>query len=104
MKELASWVLNTTAQRGADYSDVRIVNDRSRALATKNGKIGNASEGQSEGFSVRVLLDGAWGFASSAELGRRAAEATASRAIDIAKASSKVKQSEVRLVPEKAEE
>jgi TldD protein len=102
MKELASWVLDTTAQRGADYSDVRIVNDRSRALATKNGKIGNASEAQSEGFSVRVLRDGAWGFASSADLGRRAAEATASRAIEIAKASSKVKPGRARLAPEKA--
>ena len=101
MKELASWVLDTTAQGGADYSDVRIVNDRSRALATKNGKIGNASEAQSEGFSVRVLVDGAWGFASSADLGRGAAEATARRAIAIAEASSKVKQGGVRLAAEK---
>ena len=77
------------------------VDERSRALATKNGKIGNASDSQSRGFSVRVLTDGAWGFASSADLGRNSVEATAARAVAIGKASAKVKQHDVRLVPEK---
>jgi len=102
MKDLSSWALNTATQRGAAYADVRVVNDRSRGLATKNGKIGNASDSQSLGLSVRVLVDGAWGFASSGDLSRAAIDATAARAVDIAKASAKVKQSDVRLVPEKA--
>jgi TldD protein len=102
MKDLASWALDTASQRGASYADVRLVTERSRALGTKNGKMGNASDSQSEGFSVRVIVDGAWGFASSADLNRRAVEATAARAVDIAKASAKVKQSDVRLAPEKA--
>jgi TldD protein len=101
MKDIASWALNTTALRGATYADVRIVDDRGRALSTKNGKIGIASVSQSLGFSVRVIVDGAWGFASSADLGREAVDGTAARAVDIAKASAKVKQSYVRLVPEK---
>jgi TldD protein len=99
-KDLASWALDTAAQRGATYADVRVVQDRSRALATKNGKIGNASDSQSLGFSVRVIVNGAWGFAASAEMSRGSVEATAARAVDIAKASATVKQSEVRLVPE----
>jgi TldD protein len=102
MKELATWALDIANQRGATYADVRVVDDRSRTLATKNGKIGNASDSRSQGFNVRVLVDGAWGFASSAELERAAVEATAARAVDIAKASARVKQSDVRLVPEKA--
>ena len=102
MKDLASWALNVANQRGAEYADVRIVDDRSRALATKNGKIGNASDSRSQGFNVRVLLDGAWGFASSADLGRASVESTTARAVDIAKASARVKQSDVQLVPEKA--
>ena len=101
-KDLASWALDTAAQRGATYADVRVVQDRSRALATKNGKIGNASDSQSLGFSVRVIVNGAWGFAASADMSRGSVEATAARAVDIAKASAKVKQSEVRLVPEKS--
>jgi TldD protein len=101
MKDLASWALDTAAQRGATYADVRVVDERSRALATKNGKIGNASDSQSQGFSVRVIVDGAWGFASSAELDRKSVQAIAASAVEIAKASAKVKQSDVKLVPEK---
>ncbi|HEU5400945.1 MAG TPA: TldD/PmbA family protein [Terriglobales bacterium] len=101
MKEIASWALNIANQRGSTYADVRVVDDRGRALATKNGKIGNASDSRSQGFNVRVLIDGAWGFASSADLGRTSVESTTARAVDIAKASAKVKQADVRLVPEK---
>src|SRR5947207_1008908 len=102
MKHWASWALDTATQRSATYADVRVVHERSRALATKNGKIGNASDSQSHGMSVRVIVDGAWGFASSAELERSSVEATAARAVEIAKASARVKQSDVALVPEKA--
>src|SRR5438477_8599115 len=101
MKALAARALDTATQRGATYGDVRIVDERSRALATKNGKIGTASDSQSQGFSVRVIVDGAWGFASSADLKRPSVEATAAQAVAIARASAKVKQSDVRLVPEK---
>jgi TldD protein len=101
MKELAAWALNIASQRGATYADVRVVEDRSRALATKNGKIGNASDSRSVGFNIRVLIDGAWGFASSRECDQSSVESTAGRAVDIAKASARVKQSDVLLAPEK---
>jgi len=102
MKDLASWALDTATQRGAAYADVRVVDERGRALATKNAKIGNASDSRSQGFNVRVLVDGAWGFASSADLGRESVDATAAQAVAIARASAKVKQKDVQLVPEKA--
>src|SRR3954463_12853218 len=102
MKDLASWALDTATQRGASYADVRVVDERGRALATKNGKISNASDSRSQGFNVRVLVDGAWGFASSADLGRASVDATAAQAVAIARASAKVKQKDVQLVPEKA--
>jgi TldD protein len=102
MKDLASWALDTATQRGATYADVRVVDERGRALATKNGKIGNASDSRSQGFNVRVLVDGAWGFASSADLSRASVESTAAQAVAIARASAKVKQKDVQLVPEKA--
>ncbi len=42
MKDIPSWALDTAAQRGASYADARIADDRSRALSTKNGKVGGA--------------------------------------------------------------
>jgi TldD protein len=101
MYDIASWALNVGAVRGASYTDVRIGDDRQRALSTKNGKLGSASENESLGIGVRVIADGAWGFAASEELSRAAVEATAARAVQIAKASARVKQHDVQLVPEK---
>ena len=102
MKQTAVWALNVAEQRGASYCDLRIVDERSRALATKNGKVGGASDSESQGIGIRVLANGAWGFSASDDLSRAAVEATTARAFDIAKASSHVKQQDVRLAPEKA--
>jgi TldD protein len=101
MQDFASWALNVAALRGASYADVRIADDRSRALSTKNGKVGTASDSESLGIGVRVIADGAWGFAASDDLSKNAIEATATKAVAIAKASAKVKQHDVKLTPEK---
>src|SRR5258708_37272692 len=102
MKVISSWALNTAALRGASYADVRITDDRHRALSPKNGKLGSASVSESFGFGVRVIADGAWGFAASDNLSRAGVEATAARAVEIAKASSRVKQRDIQMTPEKA--
>jgi TldD protein len=102
MKHIVDWALNLAQVRGASYADARVVDARSRALATKNGKIGNASDSESQGIGIRVIANGAWGFAASDELSRAAVEATAARAVQIAKASARVKQSDVRMAPEAA--
>ncbi len=94
MQQIANWALNVAAMRGAGYADARIVSQRSRALTTKNGKVGSASDAESMGMSVRVLVDGAWGFAASEDLSRAGVEAAAARAVEIARASAKVKQQE----------
>jgi TldD protein len=64
MKQIAEWALNIASQKGASYADARAVSDRGRALATKNGRVGSASDSESQGIGIRVLADGAWGFAA----------------------------------------
>jgi TldD protein len=101
MKQIADWALNVCQLRGVRYADVRVLDDRHRTLATKNGKIGGANESESLGCGVRVLADGAWGFAATEDLSQRAMEITADRAVAIARASASVKQYDVQLAPEK---
>jgi TldD protein len=102
MKDIANWALNVATTRGASYADVRIVSQKSRALTTKNGKVGSASDVESVGMSVRVISNGAWGFAASEDFSRSSVEATAARAVEIARASARVKLEDIRLAPEKA--
>jgi TldD protein len=102
MKLIADWALNTATQRGASYGDVRIVDERQRSLATKNGKVGHAASNESLGIGIRVLVDDAWGFAASDDLTREAVDATAAKAVEIARASARVKEEGIRLAPEPA--
>jgi TldD protein len=102
MKHIADWALNTATQRGASYADARIVDDRHRSLATKNGKVGHAASGESLGIGVRVLVSDSWGFAASDDLARESVERTAAQAVEIARASARVKEHPVRLAPEPA--
>jgi len=100
MRNLAHSSLNVASLRGASYADARIVAQLSRALTTKNGKVGSASDAESVGISVRVIADGAWGFAASEDLSQAGVDATAARAVEIARASARVKQHDIRMAPE----
>jgi TldD protein len=100
MKQIADWALDTATRRGAAYADVRIVDERQRSLATKNGKVGHAASGESLGLGVRVLVNESWGFAATDDMSREAVERTAEKAVDIARASSRVKEQSIRLAPE----
>ena len=102
MKEIAGWALNVCNARGVQFADLRIVDERQRALATKNGKIAHASDSNSLGIGIRVLANGAWGFAATEDLTREGVEITAQQAVEIAKASARVKEHDVVLAPEKA--
>jgi TldD protein len=101
MRHIAEWALGTAQTRGASYAEARVVHERDRALATKNGKIGTASSLESEGVGIRVIADGAWGFAATERLTKDAVERCAAEAVAIAKASATVKERAVELVPEK---
>src|SRR5438477_3726665 len=101
MKQIAQWALDTAAQRGATYADARIVDERNRALTTKNGRVGGAYDSESLGIGVRVIANGAWGFAAVDDLSRAAVEAAGAKAVAIAKASATVRSQELRIAPER---
>jgi TldD protein len=102
MKSTAQFALDAASVPGVTYADARVATIRNRSLTTKNGRVGHASESESLGIGVRVIAGGAWGFAASAELSRSAVEAAVARAIEIARASARVKRGDVRLAPEPA--
>jgi len=102
MKQIAGWALETAKLRGATLAEARIVDERHRALATKNGRIGNASDAESMGIGIRVIADGAFGFSATDNLSREGVEACAAHAVEIAKASATVKAQELRMAPEPA--
>ena len=87
MRDLTDRALETAAQLGASYADVRVVRRLEESIAIKTGRLEGVATGESEGFGVRVVVDGAWGFASSHRLELGEADRVAATAVRIAKAS-----------------
>ncbi|MDF2734563.1 MAG: TldD/PmbA family protein, partial [Chloroflexota bacterium] len=87
MRDLTQRALDTATSMGAGYADVRVVRRLDESIAIKTGRVEGVASGESEGFGVRVLVDGAWGFASSHALTNPEADRVAGEAVRIARAS-----------------
>ncbi|MGI8586858.1 MAG: TldD/PmbA family protein [Chloroflexia bacterium] len=99
MKDLAARALDTARVRGATYADVRVLRTMSEAISVKNGIVDALSMNEDQGFGVRVVVEGAWGFASSSILTPEEADKTAALAVAIARASAQVRRKPVDLGP-----
>jgi len=99
MKELTDRALNSASMLGATYADVRVVHQENQLIQAKNALIEGISQNVSRGFGVRVLVDGAWGFASSSVITPAEIEETTRQAIRIARASARVRGRPVELGP-----
>ncbi|MEP6638833.1 MAG: DNA gyrase modulator, partial [Chloroflexota bacterium] len=87
MRDLTDRALDTAAARGASYADVRTVRRLEESISIKSGRVEGVASGESEGFGVRVLVDGAWGFAASHFMTTAEADRVAAEAVRIARAS-----------------
>ena len=102
MRDLANLAVESALARGASYADVRVMDVRERNLSVKNGQVGHILEDESLGIGLRVIAEGAWGFASTDRLTREGIQSCATEAVAIAKASAMAKRHDVVLAPEQA--
>ena len=99
MQEIAGHAIDAAVTAGADYADSRVVQRRAQLVATKNGEVDSVSDSESEGIGVRVLVDGAWGFAGDPRLSHDGARDAAARAVAFARASASRARTRVELTP-----
>ncbi len=99
MRELTDRALGVARAKGATYADIRIVRRETQNIEMKNGIVENVSLADTYGFGVRVIADGAWGFASSSRLEKSEIDRVAALAVAIAKASAISKKGDVNLGP-----
>lgn len=99
MKELIMSALDLARLRGAQYADVRVVNHREESLSVKDGIVEQLSSSETEGVGVRVLVNGAWGFASSRTITKDEIDLITAQAVAIAHASGLVSGEKVDLGP-----
>ena len=102
MRELLEAALDVAQRGGASYTEIRAVEREHERIQLKNGHVDSAGADASTGVGVRVLTDGAWGFAATAYLDAAHLEAAVRLAIDIARASAAVNGPGLRLPPRPA--
>jgi len=95
MKQLIQNILDLARLKKVPYADIRVVRRQNEEIEVKNGKVEALIHDEDFGFGIRVLFQGAWGFACSSRVSQREMEAVFGKALRIAKASSKVKGKEI---------
>ncbi len=87
LSNLADAAIDHAKSLGASHVDVRIERTRTGLLSLRDAKPETQSDETVIGIGVRVIVDGAWGFASSPELAADVATRLAEKAVAMAKIS-----------------
>jgi TldD protein len=87
VRDLCAAAVDAATSAGAEYADARVVLKRDQLVATKNGLVDRMTDAESEGIGVRVLVNGAWGFACDRRLTEEGARNAATRACSFARAA-----------------
>lgn len=91
--------INTAHSLGASWCDVRVTQETNRFVELRDGKVEAASTDVVTGIGVRVICDGAWGFAASS-LVPGAEASCAQRAVATARATAPLVKDRVELADE----
>ncbi len=87
---------------GADHAEVRAQKLAKTMLTVKEGRVEAAKQGIEDGVALRVLVNGAWGFASVGCLNTTALTSAVSDACKMAKAASSRLKTPIKLAEAKA--
>jgi TldD protein len=90
VRSFVSACLDEAVAAGVTYADVRVIDTATQRLSVRSGRVEGIESASSFGFGVRVIADGAWGFASSSEVTPEAAGRVTRQAVAIARAAATV--------------
>ncbi len=102
MNDLLTAALDAATSSGADFADARAVELATESISVRAATVESLDRSESLGFGVRVLANGAWGYAASARLDAKEAIRVARTAVEVARASALVHSTPVHLVDEPA--
>ncbi len=96
----ADAALSRARDLGAQHAQMRIVSLRSLSLRLRDARLDGSLQDDDRGLSVRVVVDGCWGFASSDIVTPDSARLVAERAVELARVSAPLTTSRVDLADE----
>jgi TldD protein len=99
LDDVVSRALAAAKRGGASYADVRVVRRRTESVTTREDHVISVGSGETYGIGVRVIVDGAWGFAAAASVDGASAQSAAEGAVAIARAARPALKRPVVLAP-----
>ncbi len=97
---LGAAALDRARRLGVEHADVRVQRLRSELVRLRDGHLEGANDAEDLGIGVRVVHDGAWGFASTMDLTPEGAARAAQDAVALAQVSRPLSTERVELAPE----
>lgn len=104
MEDLVRYAIDSASAKGVEYAEARLHIDTGSGVTLSNGIPEPVQLARAKGIAVRVLVDGAMGFASTNNLSRESLSEAVDVAYRTAKASKKLVARPIRLSREKAEQ
>ncbi|MDP7423782.1 MAG: TldD/PmbA family protein [bacterium] len=98
-RSVALWALDMATEQGASYAEVRLHRIISESITMRDGIVVGLNRHSELGMGVRVLVEGAWGFAGNPDLTGDKVTKAVKRAIAIARASARAGGTKVKLAP-----
>ncbi|WP_353098211.1 TldD/PmbA family protein [Stenotrophomonas lactitubi] len=98
-RRLAEIALAAARAAKASYCDVRIGRYLNQSVITREHQVGNVTNRESSGVGVRVIVNGAWGFAATHQQTESAVRAAVEQATAIARANASIQTRPVQLAP-----
>ena len=92
--------ITTAKSLGASHVDIRVERVRTGLLALRNTTPETQSDNSVSGIGVRVIVNGAWGFASAPDISVDTAKKLAAQAVSLAQVSKPLTTERVALAPE----
>jgi TldD protein len=102
LRPLADAALSRARALGVSHADFRLERVRSASLRLRDARPAGGSDSMQLGYAVRVVVDGAWGFAAGVDLTPDAVARVADQAVAVARLSGGLSEEVVELAEEPA--
>jgi TldD protein len=100
LRDVAASALQAATDAGASHADVRIERLRGQNLSLRDAHLESLSDDVTIGLAVRVIADGTWGFAASADVTTDEAVRLAKEAVVVARTSRALNAEPIELADE----
>ncbi|KPL04027.1 MAG: peptidase C69 [candidate division Zixibacteria bacterium SM23_73_2] len=102
MEDKIKVTIDYLKKKKVDYADIRLQKKLAESIKVKNKNVESISRNEDQGFGIRVINSGSWGFASSSVTTEAEMKRVANKAIQIAKASAITKKENVVLAEQES--